>query len=75
LGFHAQVIPCSPFTCHLIKHCVFVRSMSDLPPNLPAGVELKRVERMATSISILEFASPEPALFAPYGPRHERVAK
>ena len=24
LGFHAQVIPCSPFTCHLIKHCVFV---------------------------------------------------
>ena len=24
LGFHAQVVPCSPFTCHLVKHCVFV---------------------------------------------------
>jgi len=24
LGFHAQVIPCSPFTCHLVKHCVFL---------------------------------------------------
>jgi hypothetical protein len=24
LGFYAQVILCSPFTCHLIQHCVFV---------------------------------------------------
>jgi len=24
LGFHAQVIPCFPLACHLVKHCVFV---------------------------------------------------
>jgi hypothetical protein len=31
LGFHAQVIPCSPFTCQLVKHCVFVPPFSLAP--------------------------------------------